>query len=276
MNPASHALPPVAAWVRLWDQSGDPDLAAFLRDHPSLTGDDRLTVLRVDQVRRWAAGRPRPLDHYFALAPNLRADREALLDLIYNEYLARRGAGEAPSAGDYAARFPDLAASIGRQFAVDELVGWDDESRPDPDPRGFTGTTFHPPPAGAELPEWVGRYRVLSVLDSGGQGVVYRAVHPNLQHEVVVKACRTDLARDALAAEGRLLAHSTTRTWPASTTSTSRPTAGRSWQWNTSAASTSSSGRRTAPCRRGLRRRSWPRWRVPWIMPTPGAWSTRT
>jgi len=61
------------------------------------------------------------------------------------------------------------------------------------------------------LPEHIGKYRVLALLDSGGQGDVYRVVHPGLAREYVVKISRhpaelTDERHQLLAQEGRLLA----------------------------------------------------------------------
>lgn len=57
----------------------------------------------------------------------------------------------------------------------------------------------------------IGKYRVVGVLDSGGQGDVYRAVHPQLQKELVIKLGRRQIAgerdaQDRLLAEGRVLA----------------------------------------------------------------------
>ena len=57
----------------------------------------------------------------------------------------------------------------------------------------------------------IGKYLVLGELGSGGQGKVYRAVHPSLAREVVVKISHVREGvpahvRDELAREGRLLA----------------------------------------------------------------------
>ena len=43
-------------------------------------------------------------------------------------------------------------------------------------------------PAGSpSLPETIGRYRIIGELDSGGQAVVYRAVHPTLPRDLAIK-----------------------------------------------------------------------------------------
>ncbi|RIK83606.1 MAG: hypothetical protein DCC68_03125 [Planctomycetota bacterium] len=59
--------------------------------------------------------------------------------------------------------------------------------------------------------ESIGKYRVIGALDSGGQGDVYRALHPQLQKELLIKVGRRELAdageeHDRLIAEGRILA----------------------------------------------------------------------
>ncbi|HLJ97258.1 MAG TPA: serine/threonine-protein kinase [Gemmataceae bacterium] len=58
-------------------------------------------------------------------------------------------------------------------------------------------------------PQTIGKYLVTAVLGAGAQAVVYRAVHPGLSKEVVIKLGRIPLLgteRDALSAEGKLLA----------------------------------------------------------------------
>jgi tRNA A-37 threonylcarbamoyl transferase component Bud32 len=75
-------------------------------------------------------------------------------------------------------------------------------------PAGGGGAMPAPP---AERPATIGKYVVVDELDGGGQAVVYRAVHPALGKELVVKLGRRPAAgdraeRDALVAEGKLLA----------------------------------------------------------------------
>lgn len=56
----------------------------------------------------------------------------------------------------------------------------------------------------------IGRYRILSKLNEGGQSIVYRAIDPNLAQEVVLKLSKRKLSsagddRDRIVREGRLL-----------------------------------------------------------------------
>jgi hypothetical protein len=68
------------------------------------------------------------------------------------------------------------------------------------------------PTAGATriaAPTMIGRYVVVGQLDEGGQGLVYRAVHPDLRRDVVIKLARgslTDIEGDLLRNDGRILA----------------------------------------------------------------------
>lgn len=63
----------------------------------------------------------------------------------------------------------------------------------------------------AEIPVQIGRYRITAYLSGGGQGDVFRAIHPTLNREVVIKwgrCCFGDGVPEvqALLREGRILA----------------------------------------------------------------------
>jgi len=62
-----------------------------------------------------------------------------------------------------------------------------------------------------DVPEKIGKYVVVGELDSGGQAVVYRAVHPTLQRELVIKLAKQPAAGgrfdpQRLVSEGKVLA----------------------------------------------------------------------
>lgn len=74
-----------------------------------------------------------------------------------------------------------------------------------------TADTLPDPPDAAAReppPEAIGRYRVIAFLGAGGQATTYRAVHPELEREVVVKLGTKQVAgpTDRLQREARLLA----------------------------------------------------------------------
>ncbi len=60
-----------------------------------------------------------------------------------------------------------------------------------------------------ERPGAVGKYLVVDQLDEGGQGLVFRVIHPRLGRDMVLKLGRQPVGEDehaSLVAEGRLLA----------------------------------------------------------------------
>ena len=69
-------------------------------------------------------------------------------------------------------------------------------------------STTHPTP---RLPSDIGKYRIVGRLSSGGQATVYRAIHPQLEKDVVIKRSHRKIPshddhRDRIVREGKLLA----------------------------------------------------------------------
>jgi len=122
-----------------------------------------------DQRECWARGDCVRVEAYVQRLPDLQADSDGLLDLIYNEVFLRECKGEKPSREEYQRRFPHLAVPIGVQFdvheAIDAGVPPDVESAP-------------PTIPGHELLEEIGR---------GGMGRVYRARNQEHNGLVAVK-----------------------------------------------------------------------------------------
>src|SRR5262249_22462606 len=75
------------------------------------------------QQQAWLAGRPISAECLFERYPQLQADTEAVLELIYNEILLRQQAGESPSLEDYQRRFPQWAARLELLFEVHAVLG---------------------------------------------------------------------------------------------------------------------------------------------------------
>ncbi len=51
----------------------------------------------------------------------------------------------------------------------------------------------------AEIPETIGKYKIISLLARGGMGAVYKAIHPTLRRHVVIK--KLTLRRNAAVRE---------------------------------------------------------------------------
>jgi tRNA A-37 threonylcarbamoyl transferase component Bud32 len=195
-GPTRPADPAELLWQR-WRQGQAPDVDDFLRQAGPLTPAQLVTVLRVDQRHRWLRGQRVPAEDYLRRQPALAADAEAALDLIFSEFVLREELGDTPRPEDYLERFPRYGAPLERLLRLDRAL--------------LADTPADGAPAAVPCPHAVGRYRIISLLGEGGQALVYRAVHPTLGMDVVLKWSRRPLPedpaeRDRLLAEGRILA----------------------------------------------------------------------
>ncbi|MFO0864863.1 MAG: serine/threonine-protein kinase [Gemmataceae bacterium] len=130
---------------------------------------------------------------FFAARPHLRSNREAMLDVLYNDMLLRRGRGENPSANDYQERFPELAVDLRMQFEVDALFDEPTSQAPSSighaeplDPRASAATRFTDKKT-IRIPG----YEVIDSLGRGGMGAVYKARQTKLQRWVAIKTLRS-------------------------------------------------------------------------------------
>jgi tRNA A-37 threonylcarbamoyl transferase component Bud32 len=156
------------------------------------------------------------LEDYARALPEIGSLSDLPLDAVAEEYRARVRWGSGASEGEYIARFPGHAAELpGRLAAVRNEVYTASVLAETPTgefkegltPVAVSSSTADFPAA----PRSIGRYQVIGTLDEGGQARVYRAVHPELARELVIKLGRDPIAagedgQDRLIAESRMLA----------------------------------------------------------------------
>ncbi len=152
------------------------DQPPYLPQHPPPpSGDGAIDRLCDLFESRLATGEPVRCEQFFLEHPDLFAEPESALDLIYREYLTRREFGESVHPGEYYERFPQFRKQLEEQFALDQLL------EPEPSLQDFVDAT----PNAAHPAE--PRYRVGALLAKGGIGQVMRALDTELHREVAVK-----------------------------------------------------------------------------------------
>src|SRR5262249_52804854 len=99
-------------------------------------------VLHVDQHERWQRGERTNAESYLKRFPDVCVDAEAVVDVIFHEYLLRERLGERPRSQEYAERFPDYAEALKSQIAFHRLLK--DSSAPLVEPQSAASTVTIP------------------------------------------------------------------------------------------------------------------------------------
>src|SRR5579871_3174107 len=91
-----------------------------MSDNPGLAGP--ALALRLEQARRWRQGDRAPAEEYLARRPELAADPEYALEVVYGELLLREELGERPRREEFLRRFPHFADQLHRLFDLHTAV----------------------------------------------------------------------------------------------------------------------------------------------------------
>lgn len=165
--------------VRLFEEEwshGEPILEDFWADHdPDRTTSVLASLVKVDVRCRFARGERPEINDYLARLPELRAESEWVLSLVYEEFCLREEHGEKPDVDSFCRRYSPWRDSLVSQLKYHDLL-----SRvvgPSPTPPRF------PEPG-----EYFQEFAIDSVLGQGGTARVYRARDTSLEdNEVVLK-----------------------------------------------------------------------------------------
>ena len=93
-------------------------LSRYFLDVRESIPSDLVELVQLDQQQCWESGNSRYVEEYVARFPSLSEDREALLDMLYNEYLLRKEIEPQLATEEFTSRFPDLAKEFLRQVAL--------------------------------------------------------------------------------------------------------------------------------------------------------------
>lgn len=169
----------VNEYESLWNRSqSPPDIFRFLRDR-KLEPNEIVSVLLVDQAKRWSIASPLLVEDYVSGCPFLAEDPEIKLQLAVGEYRERQLVGMDPPIEEFASRFSGISDSIRQRLAIQHSSG-------NPIIAGdFSTSIFISDRTIGD--RQLGRYRLQRILGEGSFGRVYLAYDGELQRQVAIK-----------------------------------------------------------------------------------------
>ncbi|HZL90049.1 MAG TPA: tetratricopeptide repeat protein [Pirellulaceae bacterium] len=154
---------------RQWRQGKTPTIEDFLAEwssaerssalsRPAVTARELAALVSLDQRERWRRGERPSAEAYLQQFPQLAADDELALDVIYGEFLLREELGELTDVRDFQTRFSEFADTLLDQIEFHRAMAKSAE------------------PAISERPgTQIGPYKLLQQMGEGGFGIVFMA-----------------------------------------------------------------------------------------------------
>lgn len=144
---------PAERLLLLWEQGTPVTLPEFLSTAGELTPAQLASVLRLDQRRRWQAGERILAESYLQRYPHVSADREAVVDVIFHEFLLRQRLGERPQPQEYRERFPAYSSVLESQIALERALQLDGPPSPGTGSTASFATLGRSPRASGAAPQ---------------------------------------------------------------------------------------------------------------------------